>query len=238
MPDKNHNNPVDWRNRLEEPGQVPGLSPLNKIEAWEKLYERLEQPEKKNKNAWLWLAAVAILTGMLFTITWFYQEKNMKEQTIVQQQRGSQTLKTQDQAASREAQPKITQPAGGRPKQKDRENKAHQLTIYTSQPAAAPDEKDLSPVQSSALLIKEPDIVIKNSIDSPITALVPVAKTKKKMALVYLNEIEAGNSGLLTNQPGPKKQRPLYSKFGHPAGDEVYVASQPERFTITISSAN
>ena len=63
-------------------------------------------------------------------------------------------------------------------------------------------------------------------------------ETKKKLAVVYLNEIESGNTGSLTNQPVPKKHKPLYPKFRQPGGDDVYIASKPERFTISISSAN
>ncbi|MBZ5858170.1 hypothetical protein [Flavihumibacter profundi] len=238
MPDKKHNNPAGWQSRLEQLGQLPGEPSYNKGAAWGKLYAKLEQPKRKNNKIWLWMAAAAIFTALLITIPWFKKEYNNQDQPVAKTRTGAEPLVTRELAIVPEGHPEPAAKGINKLVLTKRASSGNHQASGAKKPNTPIEQMELTPAISSIRITQQPFAANDNKMDSPLLSVAPIARQKKKMAVVYLNEIEAGGNNLITNQAHEKPHRTFYPNFGQTGADDIYAASKPERFTINISSAN
>ena len=237
MPDKKFNKPAGWQEKLEELDSSATLPDFNKGAAWDKLYTRLGQPEKKKNYAWYWMAAAAILTAVIISLTWMNPEKKQSAPPIVVQQQVLQPLKTAPGLAAPQSEQGLT--GGSNPGIEQPKNSRHRnLPANPVVSGIAPESEELRPAMATAQIIPQPPTIIENKTDSPLTALVQAVQPQKKMVVVYLNEIEAGGNDMMPRQAQQKKRRPQYLKIGQSGDYDVYATKKPERFTISLSSAN
>ena len=59
MPDKKQDEPVYWKDKLEQLEHLPDEPAFDKTTAWEKLQNRLQQKPGKKKAMWYWMAAAS-----------------------------------------------------------------------------------------------------------------------------------------------------------------------------------
>lgn len=237
MPDKKFNKPAGWQEKLEELDRSAALQDFNKGAAWDKLYTRLGQPEKKKKNAWYWMAAAAILTAVFIALTWMNPLIKKSALPIVRQQPILQPIKT----APGLGLPQIQQGFAAGSKSSDEQPKNSRPRNLPANPGkltAAHEPVELRPARATAQIIPQPPAIIENKTDSPLIALVQAVQPQKKMVVVYLNEIEAGGNDIMPRQAQQKKRKPQYPKIGQSGDYDVYATKRPERFTISLSSAN
>jgi hypothetical protein len=237
MPDKKFNKTNSWQEKLEELDRSAALPDFNKGAAWDKLHARLGQPAKKKNNAWYWMAAAAILTAAFLAIPWMNPVKKQSAVPIVRQQPILKPILTAPGIALPQSQQGLTGagiPGGEKPKNIRPRN----LPVNPVVPGNAPESEELKPATATAQIIPHPPAIIENKTDSPFTALVQAVQPQKKMTVVYLNEIEAGGNDMMPRQAQQKKRRPHYPKIGQSGDYDVYATKIPERFTISLSSAN
>jgi hypothetical protein len=61
-----------WKNKLDDPADLPGFVLQHKNTTWEKLHSRLQEKPRRIGHAWYWAAAACILFACvipLFTVT-------------------------------------------------------------------------------------------------------------------------------------------------------------------------
>lgn len=238
MPDKNQYNSPGWRGRLENIEAIPGEPSFQKKIAWDKLSARLEQPvEKKTRMTWLY-AAAAVIAGFCVIMMW-----------VVPAGRQGQSLSNKEShpaAKQVQAEPQIAVPALALPGEKKSSDPVTAFRKTTPEPQVKPKQAALSTAGVSETLtqlnpatIQLVSITPENErIDTPLLAKTPEQVKPKKMAIVYLNEIEAVPIQKFTRNSPPKKRLPRLQKSVQTGSDDVFVASEPKRFTINLSSAN
>jgi hypothetical protein len=65
MPEKKHAEGSGLKNKLEELSNLPGETPLDKDQAWEKLYLVLHKRQNRNISIWYWAAAGCLVVSFL-----------------------------------------------------------------------------------------------------------------------------------------------------------------------------
>lgn len=237
MPDKKFNKPAGWQEKLEELDSSAALPAFNKGAAWDKLYTRLGQPEKKKNNGRYWMAAAAILTAVFFALTWINPIKKQSAPPIVHQQTVLQPIKAAPRIEATQSRQGLARGTNtGAEQQKN--SRPHNLPANPGKLTAAPEPVELKPAMATAQIIPQPPAIIENKTDSPLIAVVQPIQPQKKMTVVYLNEIESSGNDMMPRQAKPKKRRPQYPKIGESGDYDVYATKKPERFTISLSSAN
>lgn len=238
MPDKNQYNSPGWRGRLENIGEIPGEPTFQKNMAWDKLSARLEQPvQKKSRMIW-WYAAAAVIAGFCMIMMW-----------VSPADRQGQPLSSKEthQAAKPVLpEPQTTAPAMALPGEKKSADPVTAFRKTTPGPQVKPKQAALSAAGVSETLTQlNPATIQLVSItpereqkDTLLLANSPEQVKPKKMAIVYLNEIEAVPIQNFTRNSPPKKRSPRLQKSIQTGTDDVFVASEPKRFMINLSSAN
>lgn len=237
MPDKKFNKPGGWQEKLEELDSSAALPAFNKGAAWNKLHARLGQPEKKKTYAWYWMAAAAMITAVIFALPWMSPVKKQSAPPIVRQQPVLQLIKTAPGLVLPQSQQSLAAGSNSSAEQ-PKNRRLRNLTANPDKITTAPETAELKPTMAKAQIIPQPPTIIENKTDSPLITLFHAVQPQKKMVVVYLNEIEASENNMMPRQVQQKKRRQQYPKIGQSGDYDVYATKNPERFTISLSSAN
>ncbi len=61
MSKERHSDPSGWKERIQEPGAVPGWCISDKEAIWDRLHARLGNPARRIRAVWYWVAAALLL---------------------------------------------------------------------------------------------------------------------------------------------------------------------------------
>jgi hypothetical protein len=228
------NNPPDnqshWKQELSNLNQLPAGASFDQPAAWDKLYNRLEAPEKKKFTVWYWLAA-AVVSAVLLSVVFVHQKNTQPPVAMAPEKKTGLQQNAQPESVQVTAEHKI----------RLTDNVSKRRIIKTvgvkKIPAAKLTGETVLPMPPAEAV----PLVVVSSPPEEVAALValsPAPIVKKKLAIVHLNEIEPETPQIMTSKINSRKNRRMSAKFLAQETEDLLVTKQPERFTINISSAN
>lgn len=222
MQNNNHGN-SNWKDKLEDTAGFGSNELLDTNAAWDKLYNRMQQPRRK-KTIWYWAAAASILTGIVFTILFSQQQQQTKPVNIVTTNPQKQTkelintIEGDDKAAVVET---------GNKKKTINEKHSSKTVLQKSTVITEQKEKQLTAGKDDKIItasIPLLPVVTKLLNDTVSSTTIVSVQPKAKLKVVHVNEL--GNTNDNTNRPavdysviqfGINSQR-LYNKAPLPSG--------------------
>ncbi|MCP9750342.1 hypothetical protein [Ferruginibacter sp. HRS2-29] len=221
MQGNNNNNNPGWERKLEGLESLSGED-FDLSASWEKLEARRENPPRKNKAAWYWLAAACLLA--VISLPWFFTGKSKNEAVVKE----NIPVKQTEQFILKE------QP-----------DTSHAVAVAVSnevkviaRPAAALiiSSNNQPPVPKNNVLPEEivPDIASVQPVIADTFHLIAAAPAKKKLKMVHYNEL-AGSTDSLTGDGRPYFPVKFHTK-------EIYTNNAGNRkdnlIRIKLSSQN
>ena len=212
MSNESHDKTNHWRNKLDELDSLPNETGVDKTAAWDNLHGRLRGRSKLKKIGWYWWAAAVIIC---IGLTW----------RVTNRQQGS-LVKEENQPASRQILPKpsktnmetgstLTNPIV-------KPGSQHSKSVIVKTKAKAKlQSNDIAnpkiPIDPPTIEVKQPEIVVSNTVPEDTIQVVPIAlaPVKKKLRVVHVNELEssARESSQYAKMLSPIPSQPkLYSQ--------------------------
>ena len=223
MDNERHSEFNAWRQRLEEPGALPGIGLADKEAVWDKLYERLDKGPRRRIPVWIWAAAACILLALIPAAFLLSPRGKHPGQAVTTTDRlpirnpataGARPspkpgpVTTRTPPPSRSANPR-NQNIARNP------NNSHNPNI-----AYTPDPKHPAPFKPIFPSIIKPslsDTFFTGKQDllhplPPVIAAAPPRPPKKELRVIHINELEPPQSAPSTTGPRQKPGR-LYIRL-------------------------
>ena len=216
----NDNHPdVDWKTRLEQPGEWPDSSILNTETAWQQLHPRLHPATANSGRGWWWVAAISGL--VVFSISFYYfNQPGDVAQFVVPAPLSNPSL--QLPIEKRTILPSTREPLKQAEKQRRKPEVARRTIITPSAIKVTPYiEKKLAADSVAADIALQPTIqFIKHPVNKQAEPVVAVtAPPKRNLRVVHNNELINGTRHLYptaANERHPVNTIPLFQRDIYP----------------------